>query len=65
MKRKVFWYSSIVLLGLVVGYGYYHFYGCTNGCSITGSPWKASLYFGAMFFLGGNIIIESFNKKKS
>jgi hypothetical protein len=65
MKKQILWYSGFIVLGLVSGYGYYHYYGCTMGCSITGSPWKSSLYFGMLFFLGGNIIIESFKKKKS
>jgi hypothetical protein len=40
-----------VLLGAATGYGYWYFYGCVNGCTITGSALNSSLYFAFMGFL--------------
>lgn len=40
-----------VLLGAATGYGYWYFYGCVNGCTITGSALNSSLYFALMGFL--------------
>ena len=52
--------SISAAIGGVIGYLYYHFYGCTNGCSITGSPLNSTLYFA---FLGA-LIPGMFNKSK-
>ncbi|MEX1188962.1 MAG: hypothetical protein WED33_06870 [Bacteroidia bacterium] len=43
--------SVSALIGGLIGYSYYHFYGCTNGCSITGSPINSTLYFAFIGFL--------------
>ncbi|MFN3528965.1 MAG: hypothetical protein ACK417_03470 [Bacteroidia bacterium] len=40
-----------ILLGTLAGYAYWHFYGCVNGCTITGSALNSSLYFGFMGYL--------------
>jgi hypothetical protein len=39
-----------VVAGAILGYSYWYFWGCTNGCAITGSPVKNTLYFA---FMGG------------
>lgn len=36
-------------IGAVTGFLYWKFYGCTNGCTITGSPLNSTLY---MAFMG-------------
>lgn len=34
-----------VILGLIGGYSYYYFIGCSTGtCAITSNPWISSLY---------------------
>ncbi|MBP6311615.1 MAG: hypothetical protein WAR83_02950 [Flavobacteriales bacterium] len=58
MKRTILYTSLGVLLGAVAGYLYYHFYGCTNGCSITGSPINSTLYGS---FMGG-LLVNTFKK---
>lgn len=40
-----------ILLGALAGYAYWYFYGCVNGCTITGSALNSSLYFGFMGYL--------------
>jgi hypothetical protein len=42
-----------VLVGAVMGYGYYKLVGCSTGaCPITSNPWISTLYGGLMgFFL--------------
>lgn len=38
-----------ILFGAVIGYGYYHFVGCSNGeCLISSKPLNSTLYFGLM-----------------
>ncbi|MBK7296922.1 MAG: hypothetical protein IPI91_09920 [Flavobacteriales bacterium] len=58
MKRTVLYTSLGILIGAVSGYLYYHFYGCTNGCSITGSPINSTLYGS---FMGG-LLVNTFKK---
>ena len=36
------------LAGALAGYAYYIFFGCTNGCAITGSPWRSMLYMAVL-----------------
>lgn len=48
-----------VLLGSIAGYFYWEFYGCTNGCTITSSPWKSTLY-GALM---AGLIFNGFEPK--
>jgi len=62
MKTKLY-YIGMTLTGMLVGYLYYRFYGCTKGCMITGNPWRSTLYFGAMFLLGSNLIKDLITKK--
>lgn len=47
VKVKVF---LGVIIGTVAGFLYYHFWGCTNGCSIKSNPWTM-MAFG--FIIGG------------
>ncbi len=53
----------MTLLGMLVGFLYYRFYGCTEGCMITGNPWRSTAYFGFMFLLGSNLIKDLITKK--
>ncbi|MCF8221366.1 MAG: hypothetical protein K9I25_05625 [Crocinitomicaceae bacterium] len=62
MKTKLF-YIGMTLLGMLVGFLYYRFYGCTEGCMITGNPWRSTAYFGFMFLLGSNLIKDLITKK--
>lgn len=41
--------------GALLGYLYYHFFGCTNGCLITSSPWRSMLYMAAVGGLLSNL----------
>jgi hypothetical protein len=43
-----------IALGLIGGYAYWYFYGCVEGCTITGSARNSTLYFGLIgyFFAG-------------
>jgi hypothetical protein len=47
--------------GAIVGYSYWYFWGCTNGCAITGSPVNNTLYFA---FMGG-LVPGLFKAEKS
>lgn len=37
-----------IAVGGVLGYAWYHFYGCTNGCPIS-SSWSKMTVIGALF----------------
>jgi len=58
-------------LGLIAGYAYWYFYGCTAGCTITGNALNSSLYFGMMgYFASGLIqpkkeVVESVSEDKN
>lgn len=60
MSRK--W--LLIVLGAVVGTGlgwlYWRYFGCTNGCAITSSPLNSSLY-GALM---GGLFVSSFQKPR-
>lgn len=60
MKRT--WVLTMlgVAVGAVAGWVYWRYWGCTNGCAITGSPVNSSLY-GA--FMGG-LLFNSFKKEE-
>jgi hypothetical protein len=62
MKSR-FIHIGSAFLGMVFGFGYYHYFGCTEGCRITGIPWVSSLYFGVLFLLGSKIIKDLIVKK--
>ena len=47
--------------GAIVGFSYWYFWGCTNGCAITGSPVNNTLYFA---FMGG-LVPGLFKAEKS
>ena len=58
---KTLWLTVFgVVLGAVAGWFYWSQWGCTAGCSITGSPVNSSLY-GA--FMGG-LLVNSVRKEK-
>ena len=50
-----------MVVGVIAGYFYWHFYACTEGCAIT-SKWWASMAMGGVFgnLIGG--IITDFKK---
>jgi uncharacterized membrane protein len=50
----------IVLIGSLVGFLYYKYYGCTQGCAITNSPLNSTIY-GAFF---GLVLSLDDNKNK-
>jgi Family of unknown function (DUF6132) len=58
LKNK--WILGGALLGAGVGYGYYHFVGCTSGtCPISSKPLNSTLYFGVM----GALVFSLFKKR--
>jgi len=55
---KKYWKIMFVLVGALLGYGYYHFVGCRSGvCPITSNPWISTGYgalIGFVLALGKN-----------
>ena len=61
MMKKIWWITAIgVALGAVAGWAYWYQWGCTEGCSITGSPINSTLY-GALM---GGLVVNTFRKEK-
>jgi len=54
------WPLTGAVLGGLAGFTYWYFYGCVNGCAITGSAINSVLYFSFMGFL----VPGMFSKKK-
>jgi hypothetical protein len=45
-----------LLIGLLGGYLYYYFIGCTKGtCPITSNPWISTFWGGAIGYLGSDL----------
>jgi hypothetical protein len=53
---KKYWKIGVIVLGSLLGYGYYHFIGCRSGmCPLTSNPWISTGYgalIGFVFTLG-------------
>jgi hypothetical protein len=60
--KKAFSFASVagLLIGIIGGFAYYKFIGCSSGgCAITSNPWMSMLW-GAM---AGYLIGDLFKKK--
>lgn len=60
MNKKIILKFIPVVIGALIGYGYYYFIGCNNGCPIQSNPYTSTIY-GAL--IGAAWLIPS--KKKS
>lgn len=53
------------LVGVLGGYAYYHFIGCTTGgCAITSNPYMSMLWGGAMGFLLPDFMVKKPSAEK-
>ena len=55
------WLRPVLFIGggALAGLAYYRFFGCTTGCAITSSPWRAMLYMALVGWL-----VSGITKKK-
>lgn len=60
MKRNWIRMSVAAALGALAGWLYWKYFGCTNGCSITGSPVNSTLYGAVM----GVLVQGSFRPRR-
>ncbi len=64
MKQGILKYKWTIIglsIGLISGYAYYHFVGCSSGtCAITSKPLNSTLYGGLM----GGLFFNMFETKK-
>ncbi len=66
MKKLIFKWVFFILIGAIIGYGYYYFIGCRTGsCPITSNPYISTGY-GALFglILGWDARLFKRNKKE-
>ncbi len=61
-NRYLYVYAGLLGLGLVGGFVYWQFWGCTDSCPID-SSWKWSLVRGGLIGLGVAAIFEPKKKK--
>lgn len=62
-KKKIFIKRILpIAIGGLLGYGYYYFIGCNNGCAIQSNPFLSTIY-GAV--IGGVLSFPSGNNKNS
>lgn len=48
LLKKSVWFVPGILLGTVLGYFYWKFYGCNGSCLITSNPIRTMIYVGVM-----------------
>jgi hypothetical protein len=60
MKRTVLITAIGVAIGAGLGWLYWNYFGCTNGCAITSSPVNSSLY-GALM---GGLVVNTFKREE-
>lgn len=62
MSKKGYIVTGIgIVVGLIAGYAYYYFVGCSSGtCAITSKPLNSTLYGGLM----GGLLFNMFVKEK-
>ncbi len=59
------WTFLSALLGAIVGYTYWYFYGCVNGCSITGSALNSTIYCMVLGAMLPGLFLSEKNKPKN
>lgn len=52
------------VIGFALGYAYWHFVGCEEGCTIQSVWWRMSLWGTVMGYLTTSILQDFFNKQK-
>ena len=65
LKSKYGLYVLLIAVGLSAGYAYWHFYGCINGCTITGVWYNSTAYGGLMGYLVAGMAVDYFFKSKN
>lgn len=58
--HKSKFYLPGILVGALLGYMYYYFWGCSEGCTISSSPLNSILYGATM----GGLLQSALHKKK-
>ncbi len=60
--KKNFLFKKIlpIMFGGILGYAYYHFIGCNNGCPIQSNPMLSTIYG---MFLGAVFVLPSKTNK--
>lgn len=53
-----------ILIGAIIGFMYWKFVGCENGCSIKSVWWRMTLWAAAMGGLSTNLLLEFYLKYK-
>jgi hypothetical protein len=53
--------TLFILVGALVGLGYYYLFGCSGNCAVTSSPWVTMGYMGVI----GGLLSEVTKKKEA
>lgn len=62
--QRWMWIGLAIVLGAVAGWAYWNWYGCTNGCAITGQWWTSTGYGAVMGYLTAGMVLPAKAKEK-
>ena len=63
MGKYIYVYAGLLVIGLVGGYIYWHFWGCTDSCPMD-SDWRITMTRGGLIGLCAAAIFHPRSKKK-
>lgn len=64
-KQRYPYLILMVILGGLLGYAYWFYYGCENGCSIQSVWWRMSIWGMVFAFFSGQILLDLIEKIKT
>ena len=64
LKKRLLLILLGSLLGVLGGFLYYTFYGCTNGCPINSNPYLSMFWGGLLGYLFTDLIWDNFIRKE-
>ena len=64
MKRWML-YTTFIALGALAGWAYWNWFGCLNGCAITGRWWTSTAYGAVMGYLTLGLFLPAPRNKEA
>lgn len=62
--RRIWLYILFIAIGAAAGWAYWNWYGCVNGCTITGQWWTSTGYGAVMGYLVLGLLLPTSPKNK-
>lgn len=64
LKKRILIIVFGTIIGVLGGFLYYKYYGCTNGCPINSNPYLSMIWGGLLGYLLTDLILDRFIKKE-